>query len=509
MTRITRLLGLSSLLLVVLAVPAQASGAPVSLGSFGSTGSGAGQLLAPTDLALNPLNGTVSVADFGNSRISQFSPDGTFVRAFGWDVVPGNPETGLEACTAQTTCRAGTAGGGAGELGAPAAISEDHVGNVYVAQVDDNRVSEFSPTGAFLRAFGYGVNPELPGSGLETCSAVCQTGSAGDGEGQLNAPDGIDVDPQGDIFVANRAGGTIGKFSQTDGYQYTLGNPALAGSGDAATLDNPRGLDYAAGKVYVADSGDARIAAFDAVDSTFTAYGWDVNPVAPSTVLESCSDATGCKHGIAGTGPGQLNDPGSVAATADGQLAVGDLSDPRITRLTAVPTALDAFGDASQLSPPAAVELDCRGALWVADMGNDRIQRFAEPGTPLPPCTTTTPPGPDPTPTEPKFTYRPIKLVRNAKNGTARVTLTLSLRARVTLRDRTLVPVERTAGPGKVSLPVRARGAAKRTLDRTGRAQVTIALYLHPVGLTESDALGRSYTLKKGARPHGRTGTPH
>jgi hypothetical protein len=64
------------------------------LGSFGtSTGEGAGDVTTGKGIASNVdgaggvTAGSVYVADDGNSRIDQFSPSGSFVRTFGWDVV--------------------------------------------------------------------------------------------------------------------------------------------------------------------------------------------------------------------------------------------------------------------------------------------------------------------------------------------------------------------------------------------------------------------------------------
>ena len=55
--------------------------------SFGSEGSGAGQFNQPASVSINNSTGDVYVADNGNDRIQQFTEDGDFVRAWGYDVV--------------------------------------------------------------------------------------------------------------------------------------------------------------------------------------------------------------------------------------------------------------------------------------------------------------------------------------------------------------------------------------------------------------------------------------
>src|SRR4051812_12858670 len=55
--------------------------------SFGSGGSEAGQFSEPASVSIDNSTGDVYVADNGNNRIQQFTEDGDFVRAWGYDVV--------------------------------------------------------------------------------------------------------------------------------------------------------------------------------------------------------------------------------------------------------------------------------------------------------------------------------------------------------------------------------------------------------------------------------------
>src|SRR5262249_13223242 len=72
---------------VTLALAAAAGSAQASLLSalttFGSQGSGAGQLSAPVGVAVRAQNGTVYVADSGNARVDEVGPSGTFIAAVG------------------------------------------------------------------------------------------------------------------------------------------------------------------------------------------------------------------------------------------------------------------------------------------------------------------------------------------------------------------------------------------------------------------------------------------
>jgi hypothetical protein len=60
--------------------------------SFGSPGSGAGQLRDPEAIDVHEASGDIYVADTGNRRISRFDSDGNFILSWGNDVVATGPE---------------------------------------------------------------------------------------------------------------------------------------------------------------------------------------------------------------------------------------------------------------------------------------------------------------------------------------------------------------------------------------------------------------------------------
>src|SRR3954447_3799090 len=55
--------------------------------SIGSSGSEAGAFERPAGVAINQSSGDVYVADRGNNRVEQFTEGGSFIRAWGYDVV--------------------------------------------------------------------------------------------------------------------------------------------------------------------------------------------------------------------------------------------------------------------------------------------------------------------------------------------------------------------------------------------------------------------------------------
>jgi DNA-binding beta-propeller fold protein YncE len=160
-------------------------------------GGSAGMMRLPRAVAVGPGN-QIMVADTENQRIDIFSTDGTFIRAFGKDVKPG----GGNICTAATGCVEGTIGAAAGALAYPSGVTADAAGNLYVAELNNNRVSEFTVGGSFVRAFGEGVDNGAAAFQICTAASGCQGGVVGGTiAGATPEPNGLAVDCRGALFV--------------------------------------------------------------------------------------------------------------------------------------------------------------------------------------------------------------------------------------------------------------------------------------------------------------------
>jgi hypothetical protein len=177
----------------------------------GTSSAAAGGLVFPEGIAIDQATGAVYVSDETNHRIDVFSATGTFEGAFGWNVESAGANT-LQFCT--TTCQAGTAGAGVGEIGtAGGYLAVSSTGDVYLGDYTNKRVDEFAPaisagavTGvSFVHAFGWGVVNGA--SELQSCTTVsgCEAGLSGAGAGEFgtSAIQGIAIDSTGAIYVAN------------------------------------------------------------------------------------------------------------------------------------------------------------------------------------------------------------------------------------------------------------------------------------------------------------------
>jgi hypothetical protein len=103
-------------------------------------------------------------------------------------------------------------GGLGGELNFPQGVATDAAGDVYVADNTNQRVQEFDSSGNWLRAWGLGVNG---GSafGICTVAASCQAGLTGGGlGGEFAYPQGIGTDAAGDVYLADFGNARIQKF---------------------------------------------------------------------------------------------------------------------------------------------------------------------------------------------------------------------------------------------------------------------------------------------------------
>jgi DNA-binding beta-propeller fold protein YncE len=164
---------------------------------FGTSGEGSGQLEGPHDV-VESGGGLVAVSDEESNRVDVFSAAGTFVRAFGAEVDVG----GGDVCT--TSCKKGDASEASGGLTNPSALAIDATGNLYVADTGNDRVSQFTLGGTFIRAFGEGVLDGATAFQLCGSGAECQAGLPGTIAGATPEPHGVAIDCRGAVYVTEQ-----------------------------------------------------------------------------------------------------------------------------------------------------------------------------------------------------------------------------------------------------------------------------------------------------------------
>ena len=89
--------------------------------------------------------------------------------------------------------------------------------------------------------------------------------------------------------------------------------------------------------------------------------------------------------GSRGTGAGEFEYPGSVAAAPGDGLWVLDSGNDRVERFNGEAHYVSQFGSegsgSGQFAWPTALAVDAHGDLWVVDSGNNRVEEFNEEGT--------------------------------------------------------------------------------------------------------------------------------
>jgi tripartite motif-containing protein 71 len=402
--------------------------------SFGTRGTAPGQLAYPRGIAV-AADGTSYVADTSNNRISVFDGAGNPLRQFGTSSrAPG-----------QYTVPMGIAG----DPGSLRAVADSVSGRVQVLAPDGSVLAIWGapspePT-QLLKPVAVAFAPDQTAWALDQGrSRVVHYGRDGTqlgtmGDGVLSAPSALAGDAAGNLYVADTGNGRVAVFAP-DGSSRSLGAFTTA-SGIAVTPDGSR--------IYVADRGTNRITVLGPDGATLDAFA-----------------------------AGSL--PTGLALDAEGDLWVAERGSDRVQRLSPSGHALASYGtrgtEAGEFVHPSAVAVDCAGTVTVADTDNNRLQQLAGAApatgcaTPLPVSTepapvVTTPPPPPPAP--------PQLTVRSARTRHALTPLGITVHATCDVACRlraagTVVPLRTHRGR---PLLVRLRAAA-RTLSAGRRATI-------------------------------------
>ena len=206
-------------------------------------------------------NGTVYAADFANNRIRKISPSGAV------STLAGSGNTAYA-----------DGEGGEASFYYPNGVAVDSEGNVYVAELVNNRIRKISPSGTVSTLAGSGNAAYADGEGVEA---------------SFYYPTGVAVDNGGTVFVADKYNHRIRMISAS-GHVTTFAGSGNAGYSDGegleASFSYPSGVSVDShGTVYIADSQNNRIRKFAYSSSTNTITSSSIISSSTSTSTESTS----------------------------------------------------------------------------------------------------------------------------------------------------------------------------------------------------------------------------
>lgn len=165
-------------------------------------------------------------------------------------------------------------------------------------------------------------------------------------------PEGISVDKDGNIFVADYQAGFIRKYSKN----FKLVKQFSGLGADPGQTNKSEFTDIYDGLLYVPEQGSHRVDVFD-LNGTFKFM-----------------------FGTQGTGDGQLNKPEAAKFNGKGELYVVDLGNHRVQVFDKSGKYLRQFGSKGegqgQFQRPACISFDKDDNIYITEIDNDRIQVF-------------------------------------------------------------------------------------------------------------------------------------
>jgi len=355
------------------------------------------ELNGPQGMAFDAA-GDLYIADTGNHRIRQVTPDGN-IHTFA-----GTGQAGLYPITGPAL---------QSPLNSPGGVAVDSSGNVYIADTGNHFIRVVGTDGN-LRSFA-GV--PYPGFSGDTFAAISSN---------LFAPQDVAVGSNGTVYIADTGNARI-RAVTTDGNINTVagnGNLGFSGDGGAATsasLSQPYAVAVdSQNQLFIADLGDLRIRKVDTkgnmssiAGTGFPGFTGDGSAAIKATLTLPSGvaidgsgnvyvadqwnlrlrkiDTSGNISTIAGNGGfsysgdggpatrAQLFGPQGVAVDPSGNLFISDSRNAVVRKVATNHTISTLTG--TSLVQPRGLAADGAGNIYVADFLDNKVKRIGADGT--------------------------------------------------------------------------------------------------------------------------------
>src|SRR5271157_2250007 len=289
--------------------------------------------------------GNVYAADSSNNIVVRISPNGMLT------VVAGNGIAGFSGDGGPAT---------SASLNGPLGVALDSAGNLYIAEIGNNRIRKV--TGGTITTVAGGGNGLLGDGGPATSAS-------------LNGPLGVALDSAGNLYIADYQNNRIRKVS--GGTITTVagnGTHGFSGDGGSATSASIGAFGVAVdsfGNLYIADRDSNRI-----------------RRVSDGTITTVAGNGT---NGFSGDGgpatSAWLYQPHGVLVDSAGNLYIADYCNNRVRKVTGgTITTIAGNGNSgfsgdggpatsASIFSPSGMAVDSAGNLYIADDGNRRVRK--------------------------------------------------------------------------------------------------------------------------------------
>jgi len=266
----------------------------------------------PTDIAVSPL-GIVYVADFSNSRIHKYDPDGNFL-----GMLTECPE--INSATSDY-CQ------DPGEAKNPISLAVDPLGShVYVVDARGLRIQKFNDKGRYL--LGWGFREAVPWLFKE--------------------PAGVAVDAEGDVYVTDIFQSIIVTFDSNGNFKTSL-TAHCPNRGSCKPTD----IATAPSGVYITDFLNNYVCKLDYDGNLKATWG----------------------SGRDGAEDGQFTYPAAVAVDTLGNIFVADTLNNRIQSFSGTWTSYKCSAQGG-ITKPFGIAVDAAENVYVSDTWNHRVLKY-------------------------------------------------------------------------------------------------------------------------------------
>jgi hypothetical protein len=334
-------------------------------GQAGYSGDGAvataAELNSPFGLAVNSA-GDLFIADYANNVVREVIKSTGNIITFAGDGKAGYSGDGGPATDA--------------ELDGPRGLAIDSAGDVFISDMNNNVIREVvASTGKIITYAGDG-----------------KAGYSGDGgsatSAELNSPRGLGIDAAGDLFIADLGNNVIREVVAASGKIATVAGDGKAGySGDggpatSAELNNPNGVVVdPAGDLFIADENNNAVREVVSATGKIVAFAGD--------------GVAGYSGDGGPAAAAELNNPVGVALDSVGDVFIADSGDNVVREvIAATGDIVTVAGDGTagysgdggsattaKLNSPSRVAVDSAGDVFIADNANNVVREFTVPAT--------------------------------------------------------------------------------------------------------------------------------